>query len=1337
MRHHRLIIITNLLVGSLGSGLAAAEPGFERMFDGETLQGWSGDPRLWSVQDDAITGVTTEEEPLDYNKFLIWDGEVENFHLRAKVRLIGNSNSGIQYRSKHLKDEGEYVVGGYQCDIHPKAENNGMLYHERGRGIVAKHGQRVIVDNRGDKWITGTTGPVQQIKLDQWNTFEIVATGNKLVHRLNGEVCTEIIDHHKDGRLMKGVLALQVHRGPAMRVQVKDIELKRLRAGGLLSPTDVPIPADAKKVPGRKPRSRPKKRKAQTNAKPPVAPAAVSDKRAVVFRETSDNFDPQRFLTNIPNKNTKVRDGILWTHGDSGGKYPPIVQMDLDGTDMEISFRYRHLQDGGMVWFFVDGDDGFGSVDHMLRVKLLRRGVELQIDSHSMDANHPDRQKKERPADKLSGAYRLNKRFPIERVNLSENEWRTVTLNFQGDTVTISVDGETWQKTLTHSCFNAAKQKLLWMQNGGEEGIEIDDILVRQTTRSAPKTKKRATTRPARKQKRPKVVGPAIGGNKATPINRITAAKGFKVELLYSVPGVDQGSWVNLCTDNKGRLLVSDQFGGMYRITPPPVGQVVKRADVEKVPADIRAVNGMVWAFGALYVGVNDYERKIPSGLYRITDSDGDDNLDKVEFLHEVQSRGDHGVHALVPTPDGKALYLITGNNTEPPPLANSSPVRQVWGEDHLLPSMPDGRGHNRGRLAPGGIIYRVSPDGKAFEAYASGFRNIFDAAVNREGELFTYDADMEYDFNTPWYRPTRICHVTSGAEFGWRNGAGKRVPFYADNMPGVLDIGPGSPTGMTFGYGAKFPARYQNALYALDWSWGRLYAVHLEESGASYTATKEEFVTGAPLPITDAIIHPGDGAMYFTIGGRRVQSGLYRVTYVGNESTDPVPSASSTPNQATMTRHKLESFHGKQDPAAIAAAWPHLSAEDRFVRFAARTAVEHQPTKTWANRALTEPDPTKQVEALLALARVSGVCPQHRKEDTAEVDTELRDKLLSAATSLDSARLNESQQLTLHRTVQIILNRFGRPDDAMVEKLLATFDPQFPAETFELNWLLCETLAYLQSPTVARKAIGLIDAAPAQEEQVQYARSIRMLKFGWTPQLRTAYFKWFLEAANYKGGASFDKFIEFIRNDAVASLTDDEKSSMTELLALKAEKKSALENLGKVFEGRAEKKWTLEELSAAAQTGLSNRNFKNGQKMFAASGCYACHRFGNQGGMTGPDLTSAGRRYSPHDLLDQVINPSKVINEQFSAISVATIDGKIYNGVVVNLNGDRMTLNTDLTDPNQRVNIDRKEIDELQVSHTSPMPEGLFNRMTKDEVLDLIAYLISAGNAKHEYFKN
>lgn len=138
---------------------------------------------------------------------------------------------------------------------------------------------------------------------------------------------------------------------------------------------------------------------------------------------------------------------------------------------------------------------------------------------------------------------------------------------------------------------------------------------------------------------------------------------------------------------------------------------------------------------------------------------------------------------------------------------------------------------------------------------------------------------------------------------------------------------------------------------------------------------------------------------------------------------------------------------------------------------------------------------------------------------------------------------------------------------------------------------------------------------------------------------------------------------------------------------------------------------------------------------MFAAAACYACHRFNNQGGITGPDLTSAGRRYSPHDLLDQVINPSKVINEQFSAVVVITDAGLTHTGVVVNLNGDSLMLNTDLTNPNQQVRIDRKTIEELTISKISPMPKGLLKQMKKDEILDLVAYIISGGNAKHEVY--
>jgi len=818
----------------------------------------------------------------------------------------------------------------------------------------------------------------------------------------------------------------------------------------------------------------------------------------------------------------------------------------------------------------------------------------------------------------------------------------------------------------------------------------------------------------------------------ATPIRNIKVAVGFKVELLYSVPKPAQGSWVAMCHDDKGRIIVSDQFGGLYRFRPPGPGKVLKQSDIEAVPAKIRAANGLLWAAGALYVGVNDYERKFPSGLYRVTDSNGDDKLDKVEHLRELTARGDHGIHAILPGPKG-TLYLITGNNTTPL-KTQTSRVPLHWGEDHLLPRMPDGRGHNRSRLAPGGIIYKVSLDGKIWEIVSSGYRNIYDGGVNRDGELFTYDADMEYDFNTSWYRPTRINHVTSGSMYGWRNGTGKRPEFYPDTLPATINIGPGSPTGTTFGYGAKFPAKYQDAFFILDWSWGKIHAVHLKPEGSSYTATKETFITGSPLPVTDVIIHPDDRAMYFTIGGRKVQSGIYRVTYTGKESTALVKPAPKQ-NKLTELRHQLENFHGAHHKSVVTTAWPHLSHPDRFVRWAAMTAVMHQPVDKWRNRALSEKDHNKRVVALLGLCKVAAADPANG--ETVPVDKQLAAAVYKSLGEMKWDTLDHTGKLTLVRTYQIALVRFGKQNSHVVEKIIAQLNPHFPAPNFEQNWLLCETLAYLQAPNTATKGIQLLKEAATQEEQIEYARSLRMLKEGWTLKLREDYFNWFLKASNYRGGASFSKFIEFIRRDAEASLDAKSREQLRGLLAKKPKQKSPFEIMAQAMIGRNfVKEWKLEELSSTARTKLKNRDFDKGRKMFAAGGCFACHRFANEGGMTGPDLTGAGGRYSAHDLLEQIIDPSKEINEQFVPVIVKMKNGDLVTGVVVNMNGDRVTVNTDMFDPNQRVNVKRPEIESIEPSKVSPMPPGLLNLMREDEVMDLLAYILSGGNRNHSTFK-
>ncbi len=178
------------------------------------------------------------------------------------------------------------------------------------------------------------------------------------------------------------------------------------------------------------------------------------------------------------------------------------------------------------------------------------------------------------------------------------------------------------------------------------------------------------------------------------------------------------------------------------------------------------------------------------------------------------------------------------------------------------------------------------------------------------------------------------------------------------------------------------------------------------------------------------------------------------------------------------------------------------------------------------------------------------------------------------------------------------------------------------------------------------------------------------------------------------------------------------------------------LENLGFAFAGRPYKNWTVDELAAAAANGMTARSFENGRRLFGAAACFACHRFGNEGGMTGPDLTTAGGRYSPRDLLDQIINPSKELNEQFVPSVLTKKNGETVVGVVVNLQGDFVAINEDPSDPNQRVQVDRKEVNSIEPSKVSTMPPLLLARLNQDEILDLVAYILSGGDPANEMFR-
>ena len=815
---------------------------------------------------------------------------------------------------------------------------------------------------------------------------------------------------------------------------------------------------------------------------------------------------------------------------------------------------------------------------------------------------------------------------------------------------------------------------------------------------------------------------------------------GFQVERLYTVPKAGQGSWVCLVNDGQGRLLASDQGNrGIYRITPPKIGSD-ELTRVEKLNLPISSAQGMLVAFGHLYFSVNGGRG---SGFYRATDSNGDGNWDKVSLLKRLAGGGEHGPHALRLSPDGKSIYLIAGNHTNPPDGHSGDLLPGNWSEDLLLPRQWDARGHARGRLAPGGWIARTDPDGKTWTLVSAGYRNSYDMDFSPEGELFAYDADMEWDLGSPWYRPTRLCHATGGSEFGWRSGTGKWPTWYADSLPPVVDIGPGSPVGVTFGTGARFPKKYQRAIYLLDWTFGTMYAIHLSPQGASFKGTREEFISRTPLPLTDATIGT-DGAMYFTVGGRGAQSELFRVTYVGKEPTAPADPADDGHATLRRLRRSLEQFHGRTDPRAVVAGLEHVGHPDRHIRYAARLALEAQPPVDWQNQALSLRDTRGRLTAIIGLARQAG--------------KNQRSVLLSALNRIEFASLPTESKLALLRAYSLTFIRMGAPDQATAQTVLSRIDKAFPSGDNRIDRDLSQLLAYLNSPTVIDKTLVLMNKPSPKVtrdlgkllarnrgyggtiaqmlsnhpelQKIHYAFVLRTMRYGWTIPQRRTYFGWFNKAAGRSGGASYQGFLKNIRTEALANVSDAEKRALASAVAPPAVK---LESLPKPKgPGHA---WTAAEIIGIAGAGLVDRNFSNGQRTYQAARCGACHRFDGAGGATGPDLSNVAGRFSVKDLAESLVVPSKVVSDQYRGSVIVTTAGKVITGRIVNDNKGTLTVLTDPFDANKVATVAGDDIEEVKPSKTSLMPEKLLAPLNRDELLDLLAYLLSRGNPKDLVF--
>ncbi len=254
----------------------------------------------------------------------------------------------------------------------------------------------------------------------------------------------------------------------------------------------------------------------------------------------------------------------------------------------------------------------------------------------------------------------------------------------------------------------------------------------------------------------------------------------------------------------------------------------------------------------------------------------------RVELLIKFTGgMSEHGPHAPVLGPDGM-IYVLLGDHTRPEKADDpSSPYHHPYEGDLITPRYEDPNGYGVGVKAPGGRIVRTDINGSFLETFAAGFRNPYDFAFNRAGELITHDSDMEWDVGMPWYRPTRVLHIVAGGDYGWRSGWGAWPGYFFDGLPAIGDTGRGSPTGMVAYNHVMMPRRFHDTLFVGDWARGRILNIKLKPNGSSYLAETSVFLEGKPLNVTYLAIGP-DGGIYFCTGGRDTEGGIYRVVWKG-----------------------------------------------------------------------------------------------------------------------------------------------------------------------------------------------------------------------------------------------------------------------------------------------------------------------------------------------------------------------------------------------------------------------------------------------------------------------
>lgn len=229
----RVFFSTLFIVSSLTIHAQKKNSGFKKIFDGKSMKNWEGDMSHWSIIDGCFVGEVSKEKPLKTNTFMIFRGTIpENFEFKAEYRISPEGNSGVQYRSE-LVENLQYALKGYQADIDGANRYTGQNYEERGRGFLAMRGEKSVLKEGQKPIITGSLGNSDElksnIKKDDWNEIHIIAKGNHLQHYINGVLMSETTDDDIVKRRLNGLIGLQVHVMAKMKVEYRNIYLKKIK----------------------------------------------------------------------------------------------------------------------------------------------------------------------------------------------------------------------------------------------------------------------------------------------------------------------------------------------------------------------------------------------------------------------------------------------------------------------------------------------------------------------------------------------------------------------------------------------------------------------------------------------------------------------------------------------------------------------------------------------------------------------------------------------------------------------------------------------------------------------------------------------------------------------------------------------------------------------------------------------------------------------------------------------------------------------------------------------------------------------------------------------------